>query len=275
MEKEKLIHEINRTLETLKMYADRLEKNAGKVHRMDIELMIEKTREIYDRLIQLDTLIIPFETEIPKPVVAETEKQEEKIEPEPEVVVKPATEEIPEPETKETYEKPVITEKEPEEQQKIQHMEEEPAEPVEIPEEKEVVSHKEVREEPEMPDAQQDYTETEEASKSTIDLFSTAEPTIGDVYSEQETETVAEKFHKESVNELREAIGINEKFLFINELFNGDMSKYNKAIDELDEMATYKGTETYLLELKVQHQWAEDNPAFIKLKELLKRKFGM
>jgi len=275
MEKEKLIHEINRTLETLKMYADRLEKNAGKVHRMDIELMIEKTREIYDRLIQLDTLIIPFETEIPKPVVAETEKQEEKIEPEPEVVVKPATEEIPEPETKETYEKPVITEKEPEEQQKIQHMEEEPAEPVEIPEEKEVVSHKEVREEPEMPDAQQDYTETEEDSKSTIDLFSSAEPTISDVYSEQETVTVADKFNQETVNELREAIGINEKFLFINELFNGDMSKYNKAIDELDEMATYKGAETYLLELKVQHQWEEDSQALMKLTELVKRKFGM
>jgi hypothetical protein len=275
MEKEKLIHEINRTLETLKMYADRLEKNAGKVHRMDIELMIEKTREIYDRLIQLDTLIIPFETEIPKTVVAETEKQEEKIEPEPEVVVKPATEEIPEPETKETYEKPVITEKEPEEQQEIQHMEEEPAEPVEIPEEKEVVSHKEVREEPEMPDAQQDYTETEEDSKSTIDLFSSAEPTISDVYSEQETVTVADKFNQETVNELREAIGINEKFLFINELFNGDMSKYNKAIDELDEMATYKGAETYLLELKVQHQWEEDSQALMKLTELVKRKFGM
>ncbi len=275
MEKEKLIHEINRTLETLKMYADRLEKNAGKVHRMDIELMIEKTREIYDRLIQLDTLIIPFETEIPKTVVAETEKQEEKIEPEPEVVVKPATEEIPEPETKETYEKPVITEKEPEEQQEIQHMEEEPAEPAEIPEEKEVVSHKEVREEPEMPDAQQDYTETEEDSKSTIDLFSSAEPTISDVYSEQETVTVADKFNQETVNELREAIGINEKFLFINELFNGDMSKYNKAIDELDEMATYKGAETYLLELKVQHQWEEDSQALMKLTELVKRKFGM
>jgi hypothetical protein len=275
MEKEKLIHEINRTLETLKMYADRLEKNAGKVHRMDIELMIEKTREIYDRLIQLDTLIIPFETEIPKTVVVETEKQEEKIEPEPEVVVKPATEEIPEPETKETYEKPVITEKEPEEQQKIQHMEEEPAEPVEIPEEKEVVSHKEVREEPEITDAQQDYTETEEDSKSTIDLFSSAEPTISDVYSEQETVTVADKFNQETVNELREAIGINEKFLFINELFNGDMSKYNKAIDELDEMATYKGAETYLLELKVQHQWEEDSQALMKLTELVKRKFGM
>jgi uncharacterized protein YqgV (UPF0045/DUF77 family) len=106
-------------------------------------------------------------------------------------------------------------------------------------------------------------------------LFSSAEPTISDVYSEQETVTVADKFNQETVNELREAIGINEKFLFINELFNGDMSKYNKAIDELDEMATYKGAETYLLELKVQHQWEEDSQALMKLTELVKRKFGM
>ena len=52
MEKEKLIQEIKQNLEALEVYADRLEKNPEKAHRMDLELMIEKTRKIYDVLIR-------------------------------------------------------------------------------------------------------------------------------------------------------------------------------------------------------------------------------
>lgn len=75
------------------------------------------------------------------------------------------------------------------------------------------------------------------------------------------------------MNDLRQSIGINEKFLFINELFNGDMGRYNKAIDELNELKTLKGAEIFLLELKVQNQWDSELDAFLKLKDLTERKF--
>ena len=270
MEKEKIIQEISRNLEALKMYADRLEKNAGKAHRIDIELMIEKTREIYDKLIQIDALIIPFETEIPEEVVPEPEKmkEEEIPEPQPEIVAEPPKQEISEPETEEKVEEKAVQEEEHE------AVPEPPVREEPVKEEQPVSKEEpEVAPEPE-PESRTEQHD-EESPKSTIDLFSTAEPTVSDVYSEQETVTVADKFSHGNVNELREAIGINEKFLFINELFNGDMSKYNKVIDELDELTTFKGAETYLVELKVQYQWTEDNPAYRKLTELLKLKFGV
>jgi len=77
-----------------------------------------------------------------------------------------------------------------------------------------------------------------------------------------------------SITNIREAIGINEKFLFINELFNGDLSRYNKILDDINELTTKKGVDTYLLELKIQFQWADENDAYIKLRELLDRKFS-
>jgi hypothetical protein len=51
------------------------------------------------------------------------------------------------------------------------------------------------------------------------------------------------------------------------------MSRYNKIIDELDHLATLEGVNTYMLELKIQSQWQDDNEALIKLTQLLHRKF--
>ena len=74
-------------------------------------------------------------------------------------------------------------------------------------------------------------------------------------------------------NDLRQAIGINEKFLFINGLFNGDLGRYNKAIDEFNELSTKEGVNAHFLELKIHNQWSDDNEGVVKLKALLDRKF--
>jgi len=45
------------------------------------------------------------------------------------------------------------------------------------------------------------------------------------------------------------------------------------VIDELNVMKTRQGTDTYLLELRIEGQWTEDHHAFQKLKEIVDRKF--
>ncbi len=260
MKKEKLINEISNVLESATTLVKRVQKHDNDVHRLDIEVLLEKTRDIYDKLIQLDALIIPFELDIPAQTVSEPEEAQE-----PEVKAEEKDDIPPVPETvvKEEIVAEEVAEETLPEGEDIPG--EEPLEEVSVAEKPEPVEK----------DSEEKIMEdTTEEEKSTIDLFSTSEPTISDKYSKQEIETIADKINKEGINELREAIGINEKFLFINELFNGDMSKYNKAIDELDELTTMEGVNTYLLELKIQNQWADDNPAFVKLTELLKRKFG-
>jgi hypothetical protein len=254
-----------------------------------VEVLLEKVRYVYDKLVLLDTLIIPLEVEEPSAYEPEPERPEtgepvhEHI-PEP-VIEQPAVE----PEKQAPEPQPVIHEGEEElvtnESEEIVLIQEEVKEETVVEEpvvEEPVMEAPEPPVQPEMPaeppeertERVVEETEKEEETAPSMDLFSTTEPTIGDKYSEQQKMTVADKIHQEGINELREAIGINEKFLFINELFNGDMSKYNKVIDELDEFPTLKGAETYLLELKVQYQWQGDNPAYLKLLELAKRKFG-
>ena len=258
MEKEKLINEIGHTIESIKTHVNRIKSDTYKVHKVDVDLLIEKTRQMYDQLINLDGMQKPFE----KKATAEVEKKMEVIPSD-----KVPEQEMPEKETEDMPEEMFN----PEEQEVETVIEiikkEEPAD--EIQKQVEPEKHEQVTEKEE-----QKTIEKEVHVKSTIDLFSTAsEPTLGDRLKSTEQPSVADKITKNTINELREAIGINEKFLFINELFNGDMSRYNKIIDELDQLTTLEGVNTFMLELKIQSQWQDDSPALLKLTELLQRKF--
>ncbi len=81
---------------------------------------------------------------------------------------------------------------------------------------------------------------------------------------------VSDIFKTKPLTNLSEAIGINDKFLFIREIFNGDTESYNKAILKLDSagnlddakavFAGYTGDDT-------------DAEAVRQLLDLLKRKF--
>ncbi len=46
--------------------------------------------------------------------------------------------------------------------------------------------------------------------------------------------TVAERLRRTPIEDLRKAIGLNQKFQFINDLFKGDSTRYNLLIDEVN-----------------------------------------
>ena len=81
------------------------------------------------------------------------------------------------------------------------------------------------------------------------------------------------KYQHTPVNDLKTAIGLNDKFLLVNELFGGSMEKYNKSIDNLNDLKTLNGAMIYLNELKVELQWNSSNEAYKKLWALVAQKF--
>lgn len=121
------------------------------------------------------------------------------------------------------------------------------------------------------PQPQEDFS----SPKTTLDLFS--EPpaaSLGESLAENKQHALGDTLQQSPIHDLREAIGINDKFVFINELFKGDLEKYNKILDELNGFSSLKGAQTYLTELSVQHQWDEESPTFLKLAHMLERKFA-
>jgi len=88
-----------------------------------------------------------------------------------------------------------------------------------------------------------------------------------------EDNSLAAKLQQHPLQDLRTAIGVNDKFLFVNELFGGSMEKYNKSIENLNDLKTLTGAMIYLNELKIELQWNSSNEAYQKLVELVRRKF--
>ena len=267
MDKDKRLMEMELDLETFQAHLKRLRKKPDLLHRLDVELLQDKTRKLYDKLYELEQIIldknivrervIKLPENMPKAEIPETTESKIITVPKTRVAETPAPKPVPIPQVEEKKDEKEIAEVKPE---------------VEKPEVKETkvepVEKKEIFKE-EVP------TPTTKEVRSTIDLFTdSAEVSIGDRLGDKGDASVASKMQKSQITDLKQAIGINEKFLFINELFNGDLGRYNKAIDEFNEISSEEGTNAHLIELKIHNQWADDGEAFLKLKLLLDRKFN-
>ena len=118
------------------------------------------------------------------------------------------------------------------------------------------------------------------------DLFSDASSkTIADNFK-NETESIYEKFARDDegnsigsqmqqkhISNLKDAIGINEKFNFIHELFDGVLNDYNEAIDKLNDFEELENAMNFYTELKEKYNWDENKNSFILLKNFIERKF--
>jgi len=69
---------------------------------------------------------------------------------------------------------------------------------------------------------------------------------------------------------LNEAIGINDKFLFIREIFDGDHESYNQAINKLESVSTLSDAMAIVMSFAGEDT---SNEAVKQLLDLIKRKF--
>lgn len=77
------------------------------------------------------------------------------------------------------------------------------------------------------------------------------------------------RLQSKPISDLRNSIGLNEKFLFIKELFKGRPEQYNQCIDNLNRSDSFEEAMNYI---RNNFSWDENDEATIKLINLVKRK---
>lgn len=77
------------------------------------------------------------------------------------------------------------------------------------------------------------------------------------------------------VETLREAISINQRFSFINELFGGENMEYHAAIQHVDSLPTADQARAYVTgDLSQRYDWSRKEEHVNKLLKLIERKFA-
>ncbi len=259
----------------------------GPVNRIEVDLLLEDLRHLYDVALRLNGDQLP--ESIPSPVeehegeLQEDEKMMAMVstmaamtqEPEapetpkaPEVLEVPETPEVPE--VQEVPEVPVM----PEIEDNALLFDEVIVEPetVETPE---MPKAQEVPETPKVSEAPVKPAQPATGQASLLDYLNqpaarTLGETLGGVESgERSVENVLEK----KVDDLRTVININDKFSFMSELFKGNMKAYNDFVMHLNALTTRDEAMAHVREIAEQYKWNEESMAVKTFYKIFDKKF--
>ena len=106
-----------------------------------------------------------------------------------------------------------------------------------------------------------------------IDLFASEEPAFNIKLKDAREKSFGPKIPSDRIENLKTAISINEKFMFINELFDGNLREYNETVETLNGFKTLDQAADFLDLMRKKNFWNTGSNAFKKLKELVERRF--
>jgi hypothetical protein len=77
------------------------------------------------------------------------------------------------------------------------------------------------------------------------------------------------------IRDLKKAIGINDRFLFVNDLFRGDENMYERSLKTINGFTIYPEAEYWIQrELKVKLSWPDNSETVKLFDQLIKRRFS-
>lgn len=119
------------------------------------------------------------------------------------------------------------------------------------------------------------------------DLFGFAPPTLADTLRTDSrprvadrfagnaaAESVASRLGSKVINDMKEAIGINDKFLLINELFKGNQHHYTQALHFLNNAESLDEAMGMFSRMFTELKWSEESKAAATLRSLIERRHG-
>jgi hypothetical protein len=97
---------------------------------------------------------------------------------------------------------------------------------------------------------------------------------LNDLHSKPVNE-VSDIFEDAPIKDLKKAIGVNERFLYLNELFRGDEAMYERSIKTINAFSIYPEAEFWIRrELKLKLGWDDKYNTVKQFDQLVRRRFS-
>lgn len=111
-------------------------------------------------------------------------------------------------------------------------------------------------------------------TKKEINEQITSAPSINDKLKQAKID-LGDTLTEVPIRDLKKAIGINDRFLFINELFRGDEAMYERSIKTINSFSILPEAEYWIQrELKTKIGWKDTLEVVQQFNQLIKRRFS-
>lgn len=276
------------TIEEIKQLTDRIISNKD-ISQIEIDILLSKLRDTYSLCLGFDNKEEEREFEIkeemPKEIIelvevfelektedVEEEEIEEEIEEEEVEEEEIIEEEIEEKEEEEEVKEVILEKKTP---SVLKYLNENMPKSMNFAfEEKPLVKEEAI---------EKVVEEIVESVKEEVKTESPKTTTLGEKYQNQASlfESMSNKTEKNDINsklnqsraDLRTAIGVHEKFMFINDLFSGNLREYTEFIQNLNAAENLDNAKDIIREVKEKKRWITTSLPYTTLENVVERKF--
>jgi hypothetical protein len=115
----------------------------------------------------------------------------------------------------------------------------------------------------------------QKATKELNEVIAAEAPSLNDLLKQETTEVGHRLGETGGVKDLKKAIGINDRFVFINELFRGDEAMYERSIKTINNFSIYPEAQYWMeRELKIKLGWDDKRQTTQDFYSLVKRRFS-
>ena len=98
--------------------------------------------------------------------------------------------------------------------------------------------------------------------------------TLNDELTSAQRATLADIHQKQKIANIKSYIGVNQRFMFIRELFGNNAEAYNQALEELEQQNTYIEAFNYLRSQYAQpNRWKMDSEEVVEFLEIIAKRF--
>lgn len=112
------------------------------------------------------------------------------------------------------------------------------------------------------------------SAKELNESMATAQASLNDKLKEERVE-VGHRLNDSPVRDLKKAIGINDRFVFINDLFRGDEVMYERSVKTINGFRIYPEAQYWIeRELKIKLGWDDSKEITRHFYQLVKRRFS-
>ena len=276
MDSQKKRKEITALIDNIKMHSDRLTESKN-VPILELSVILSKITRLHEKTVILKYLLAKeqnheeeefgiediykekehLEKEIPQ---IETSREEEKEENTP-----PVNKSLID---NQSVEKTIEEEPEVEEKEEAETETEEKASKVEVNEDDKPTHSPE-----ESVEKKETQPKTEEIISS-IEVEPKELPDLNEQYAEEEDPSLSEQLRKQPIADLMTAIGLNERYLYANELFDGDIEAFREVVKILNEFGHKEQALKYFKEQLIPtYEWDAKNVLVKALYLLVERRY--